>query len=86
MKSKRGAGAGKQEATLCRASALTCISQHQGEAHLGQPSGAAVEFTHSASAARGSPLWILGEDMAPLVKPCCGRRPTYKVEEDGHGC
>ena len=19
-------------------------------------------------------------------KPCCGRRPTYKVEEDGHGC
>ena len=25
-------------------------------------------------------------DMAPLGKPCCGRRPTYKVEEDGHGC
>ena len=23
---------------------------------------------------------------ALLVKPCCGRRPTYKVEEDGHGC
>ena len=19
-------------------------------------------------------------------KSCCGRRPTYKVEEDGHGC
>ena len=19
-------------------------------------------------------------------KPCCGRCPTYKVEEDGHGC
>ena len=19
-------------------------------------------------------------------KPCCGRRPMYKVEEDGHGC
>ena len=19
-------------------------------------------------------------------KPCCGRRPTHKVEEDGHGC
>ena len=18
--------------------------------------------------------------------PCCGRHPTYKVEEDGHGC
>ena len=23
---------------------------------------------------------------APLIKPRCGRRPTYKVEEDGHGC
>ena len=22
----------------------------------------------------------------PLVKPCCGRRPTYKIEEDGHRC
>ena len=19
-------------------------------------------------------------------KPCCGKRPTYKVGEDGHGC
>ena len=28
----------------------------------------------------------LGVDMAPLDTPCCGRRPTYKVEEDGHGC
>ena len=28
----------------------------------------------------------LGVDMALLGKPCCGRRPTYKVEEDGHGC
>ena len=29
---------------------------------------------------------ILGADIAPLGKPCSGRRPTYKVEEDGHGC
>ena len=27
-----------------------------------------------------------GADMAPLGTPCCGRLPTYKVEEDGHGC
>ena len=52
----------------------------------GQPSGAAVKCAHSALAARGLPVWILGADMAPLVKPCCGRHPTYQVEEDGHGC
>ena len=28
-----------------------------------------------------------GADVAPLgKKPCCGRHPTYKVEEDGHRC
>ena len=40
------------------------------------------------------PLWRHGvcwfrsrvQTYATLVKPCCGRRPTYKVEEDGHGC
>ena len=29
---------------------------------------------------------ILGVDMAPLDTPCCGERPTNKLEEDGHGC
>ena len=48
------------------------------------PSSAEVKFTHSASAAQSSLVWILGADMAPLVKPCCGRHPTYKAEEDGH--
>ena len=52
----------------------------------GQPSGAVVKFTHSASETRGSPVRILGADMALLGKPCCGRHPTCKVEEDGHGC
>ena len=45
-----------------------------------------VKFACSASEALGSLVQILGADMAPLVKPCCGRCPTYKVEEDGHRC
>ena len=45
-----------------------------------------VMFARSASAAQGSLVHILGVDVAPLGKPCCGRRPTYKVEKDGHGC
>ena len=48
--------------------------------------GTAVKFTLSISGARGSPVRIPGADMAPPGKPCCGRRPTYKVEEDGKGC
>ena len=47
----------------------------------------AVKFVRSASAARGSPVQIPGANTAPLgKKPCCGRHPTYKVEEDGHRC
>ena len=52
----------------------------------GQPGGAAVMRARYASAAQGSPVPILGADMAPRGKPCCGRCLTYKVEEDGHRC
>ena len=43
-----------------------------------------VKCAHPASVARGSPVQIPASDVAPLGKPCCGRRPTYKVEEDRH--
>ena len=52
----------------------------------GRAGGTVVKFTRSTSAARGSLVQSPGADMALLGKPCCGRRPTYKVEEDGHGC
>ena len=52
----------------------------------GWPGGSAVKYTHSALAAKGSLVQIPGADMAPLGKPCCGRHPTYKVDEDGHEC
>ena len=52
----------------------------------GWPSGATVKCTRSASAVQDSPVRTLGADMALLGKPRCGRRPTYKVEEDEHGC
>ena len=52
----------------------------------GQPGGTVVKSARSASAARGLLVWIPGADMAALGTPCCGRGPTYKVEEDRHGC
>ena len=44
-----------------------------------------VKFVHSTSVAQGSQVWIPGTDLAPLVKPCCGRIP-HNMEEDSHRC
>ena len=45
----------------------------------GRPGGTAVKCAHSALAAQGSSVRILG---APLGTPCCGRRPTYKKQRE----
>ena len=52
----------------------------------GRPGGTAVKGEYSVSAAQGLLVGMPGGDVAPLGKPCCGRCPTYKVEEDGHRC
>ena len=50
--------------------------------YRGWPRCAVVKFTCSTLAAQGSQVWILGMDIAPLVKPCCGGI-AHKIEEDG---
>ena len=51
---------------------------------LGLPSGTAVKFSCSAWVAQGfRSSWAWTYTL--LLKPCCGRLPKYKVEEDGHG-
>ena len=55
-------------------------------AERGWPGGAVVKCARSALAAWICQLRIPGADMAALRRPCCGRRPSYKIEEGGHGC
>ena len=56
----------------------------KGKEILGQPGGAAVKFTRSASR---RPVWIPGADMALLHKShAVAGVPHIKVEEDGHRC
>ena len=46
----------------------------------GRPGGVVVKFTHTASVAQGSQGWILGVDLALLIKPSCGSI-THKIED-----
>ena len=59
------------------------IKKKNGQA---QVDGAAFKFPLSTSVAQGLLVQIPGTDMAPLMRPCCGRSPICKVEEDGHRC
>ena len=61
------------------------LSGKQKRLNWGWPGGPVVKFALSTSAARSSSVQIPGVDIALLGKPYCGRHPTYKAEEDGHG-
>ena len=55
--------------------------------YRGQPGGTALKCTCSASRGPGFATSDPGCGHGTArQKPCCGRRPMYKVEEDGHGC
>ena len=60
-------------------------NKHYQKLMGGRPGGAVIKFASSTLAAWGSQVPIPDGDMTPHGKPCCCRRPTYKVEEDGHG-
>ena len=61
-----------------------CIAKKEQE--RGWSGGVAVKFTRSALVAWGLLVQTLAQTHAPLIKPCCGRRPTYQVGEDRHEC
>ena len=52
----------------------------------GQPGSTAVKFASSASVALRSPVLISGVDLCTSWQAMPWKRPTYKVEEGGHGC
>ena len=54
--------------------------------YRGWPAGAVVKFARSVSAARVCQFVSWVQTYTSLIKPCCDRCPTYKREEDGHGC
>ena len=56
------------------------------ERSRGWPGGAVVKFMYSASVAQGSRVQIPGTDLHTAHQAMLKWRPTYKVEEDGHGC
>ena len=49
----------------------------------GQPCGIVVKFMHSALAAQGSWVQILGVDLSTTHQAMLWQRTTYKIEEDG---
>ena len=54
--------------------------------YWGWSGGVVVKFVHSASAAQGSQVQNPGADLHGAHQAMLWWRPTYKIEEDRHGC
>ena len=52
--------------------------------NMGLPGGTVVEFTRSASVARGSQVQIPGADLHIAHQAMLWQHPTYKTEKDWH--
>ena len=52
----------------------------------GWPGGVVVKFVHSASAAWGLWVWMLGVDLHIAHQAMLWWHPTYKIEKDWHSC
>ena len=64
------------EPTNAHAWKMTADLMSNRTKNRGWPGGAVVKCARSASAAWGLLVQMLGEDVAPLGTPCCGRHPT----------
>ena len=70
----------------CTAGAYCKCSVNLKTKHRASPVAQWLIRSFCFSAARGSSVQIPGADTAPVGTLCCGERPTYRVEEDGHKC
>ena len=52
----------------------------------GQPSGVVVKFVDSSLVAQGLQVQMPGADLHTTHQAMLWRCPTYKIEEDWHGC
>ena len=64
-----------------------CVSLSKESIRMGQPHDNVVVKSTCSALLPGPPqfeswVWI----YTLLIKPCCGRCPTYKIEEDWHVC
>ena len=58
--------------------------ESQKTTNRGQPGGVVVSLCTLIRWPRVHKFRLRAQTYTSLIKPCCGRCPTYKTEEDGH--